>query len=136
VRPDQVVTNGKITLVTSASKVHIGYGYNSDFQLLRLESGSTNGTSIGKSRRTHRIGFMLHNTLGGKFGFSFDALDDMIYRTNADPLGNPPAMFSGIKSKEGPANYDFDNNICWRQDQPLPSTILAVMPQMETEDRL
>lgn len=136
VRPDQVVTNGKITLTSSASKVHIGYGYTSDFQLLRLESGSTNGTSIGKTRRTHRIGFMLLNTLGGKFGFSFDALDDMIFRTTSDPLGNPPEMFSGIKSKEGPADYDYDNNICWRQDQPLPSTILAVMPQMETEDRL
>jgi len=33
------------------------------------------------------------------------------------------------------ADYDFENQISFRSDQPLPSMILAIMPQMVTQDR-
>ena len=45
------------------------------------------------------------------------------------------ALKSGVLPLEFDADYDTENQLCWRQDQPLPGTILAVMPQMVTQDR-
>lgn len=135
VQPDKVVTSGAILLAEAAAVVQVGLGYQSDGQLLRLEAGAADGTAMGKTRRTHRVGFLLERSLGLKFGLNFDELDEITFRTSADKMTRAPALFSGIISESLPADYDFENQICWRQDQPLPSTILAVMPQMVTQDR-
>lgn len=135
VQPDKVVTNGKVTLAERAATVHLGYGYNSDGELLRLEAGAADGTALGKTRRMHRVGMLLHRSLGLKVGFSFTDLETVTFRTGADLLTRAPALFSGIISETVACDYDFENNFCWRQAQPLPSTILAIMPQMVTQDR-
>jgi len=138
VQASKTVTNGAITLDTAASVVHVGYNYNSDGEMLRLEAGAADGTALGKTRRTNRIAVMFYRSLGLKLGFDLDNagdLDTITFRTTATQLNNPPALFSGIKTFEVNGGYDFDNFIAWRQDQPLPSTILAVAPQMVTQDR-
>lgn len=135
VQPSVTVTNGAVTLSTAAGKVHLGFGYNSDAQMLRLEAGAADGTALGKTRRTHRVGFLVHRTLGMKIGFSFTELSELTFRTGSDLMGHPPELFTGIKSEEINSGYDFENQFCWRQDQPLPGIIQAVMPQMVTQDR-
>jgi hypothetical protein len=135
VQPSKTVSSGSITLSTPAGRVHVGLGYNSDGQLPRLEAGAADGTALGKTRRAHRVGFMFHRSLNLQFGMSFSALTRLIFRTTSDLQGHPPELFTGIMSETLEANYDFENQIAWRQDQPLPSTILAVLPQMVTQDR-
>ncbi len=135
VQPAQVVTAGKITLVEPAATIHIGYGYNSDGQLLRFEAGAADGTAMGKTRRTHRVGLLLHRSLGIKIGYGFDSLDTITFRKTSDLLSRAVPLFSGIISENTDSDYDTENNFCFRQDQPLPSTILAIMPQMVTQDR-
>jgi hypothetical protein len=135
VLPDQTVSKGKVTLTNPSATVQLGYGYASKAQLPRLDAGAADGTAIGKTRRIHRVGFMLHRSLGLKFGMSFDDLDTVTFRTSADPMTRAPALFSGIISEEIEADYDFENQVCWQQDQPLPSLILAVAPQLITQDR-
>ncbi len=135
VQPMQTVTAGKITLQEKAATIHMGFGYHSDGELLRVEAGAADGTALGKTRRTHRVGLLLHRSLGLKIGYSFDNLDTVTFRKTSDKLTRAPGLFSGIISENTDSDYDFDNNFCFRQDQPLPSTILAVMPQMVTQDR-
>lgn len=135
VQPSQTVSSGEITLATDATTVHIGYNYNSDGQMLRLNAGAADGTAIGKTQRTHRMGIMLHRSLGLKIGTSFDDLIRLVFRKTSDSMGRAPALFTGILSEELEADYDFENQFCFRQDQPLPSTVLALMPQMHTQDR-
>lgn len=132
---DKTVSSGGVTLDYPAAIVRIGLGYNSDAEMLRLESGSATGTALGKTRRIHRVGFLLHRSLNLKFGPSFDKLTTIQFTSGGDPMTQPPPLFSGIKSKEFTADYNFENYIAWRQDKPLPSTVLAVLPQMATEDR-
>jgi len=127
---------GAITLASPASLVHVGYNYNSDGKLLRPESGAQDGTAIGKTRRINRIAMMLHRTLGLKIGKDFDNLDTVVFRTSEDETNQPPELFTGIISENIDFDYDMDNQFCWRQDQPLPGTILAIAPQMTTQDRL
>lgn len=133
--PDDVVTNGKVELTNPSAVVHIGFGFNSDGQLLRIDAGSADGTALAKLRRTNETGFLLHRTLGFKIGMNFDELDELTFRTSSDPMTRAPALFTGILTEHLEANYDFENQICWRQSQPLPGMILAVMPQMITQDK-
>lgn len=132
--PDKTVSSGEFELENEASVVHAGFGYNSEGRMLRIEAGSQNGTAIGKTRRIHRVSFMLYRTLGFEFGFDFDDLSSIIFRQTDDPLGEATPLFSGIKNEEMAGDYDFDGLICWRQSQPFPGTIQAVAPQMKVED--
>jgi len=135
VQPNRTVAGGSITLQQEATTVHVGLGYNSDGQLLRFNAGSADGTSFGKTRRTHRVGFMLNRSLGLQIGTSFTDLTNITFRTAADKLSRAPGLFTGIISETLEADYDFENEICFRQSQPLPSRVLAIMPQMHTQDR-
>jgi hypothetical protein len=135
VLPDKVVSSGTVTLLVPASTVNLGYSYNSDGSMLRIEAGAADGVALGKLRRAHRVSFLFDRTLGFKFGRDFNNLNEMIFRTTGDDLGVAPPLFTGVKSEAIDMGYDYDNFICWRQSQPTAGTILAIMPQMETQDR-
>jgi hypothetical protein len=133
--PRQTVTGGKVTLDIAASVVTVGIPLKARGKMLRLEAGSANGTALGKTRRTHRVGLLLDRTGGLSLGPNFDDLSEIPFREADDAMDEAVPLFSGIKSETFAADYDFENNICWEQDNPLPGTVLAVMPQMATEDR-
>lgn len=135
VQPSKVVTGGAITLAVRATTVHIGLGYESDGKMLRLNAGAADGTAIGKTQRTHRMGIMLHRSLGLKIGYSFDDLTAITFRDASDRMGRAVELFTGILSETVEGDYDTENQFCFRQDQPLPSMLLALMPQMVTQDR-
>jgi hypothetical protein len=62
-------------------------------------------------------------------------LDEIQFRTGSDPMDQAPPLFSGDKLIEWPGGYDFDGYMIVKQEQPLPMTILAIMPQLTTQDR-
>lgn len=131
-----VVSNtGVLTLPNPTATAHIGYGYISDAQLLPAEAGSAIGTAMGKKRRTTRASIMVHRSLGLKFGMDSTALDTLPFRTDADANNRPPALFSGILQETIEADYDWLNQLLLRQDEPLPSRILAVALDLDTQDR-
>jgi len=134
--PDKTVSaTGTITLDRSASVVQVGYMYNSDGQTLRLEAGAADGTSQGKNQRIHRVIFRLHESLGLKVGRDFDNLQVVTFRTGSDLTAQAVPLFSGDKEVSWEGAYSSDNHICWRFYQPLPGTVLAIMPQLVTQDR-
>jgi hypothetical protein len=135
VQPSKTVASGSITLSTPATTVHIGFGYRSDGKMLRLNAGAADGTAIGKTQRTHRVGIMLHRSLGLKIGPKFTDLTQLTFRTTSDELSRAVPLFTGILSETFEGDYDFENQFCFRADQPLPSMVLALMPQMQTQDR-
>jgi hypothetical protein len=78
---------------------------------------------------------MLHRSLGLKIGTDFDELDTVIFRTTSDEMSRAPELYTGIISETLEADYSFENQFCFRQDQPLPCMVLAIMPQLMTQDR-
>lgn len=136
VQPAQAVATGAITLTIKAATVTIGLGYNSDMQQLRLEAGSQVGTALGKTRRIHRVGILVYRSLGLKIGMNFDTMDTVTFRTSANPGSRAVPLYSGILDQNIDADYDFDNQLCIRQSDPLPSLILGIFPQLVTNDRL
>ncbi len=133
--PAQTVTNGQITMTSAVSQAHLGFAYNSDGQRLRDEAGAADGTALGKTRRTNRLAFLFDRVGQFKIGPDFSTLTPLYFRTPAVPMGDPPPLFTGIHSEPFDGPYDFDGSICWRQDTPTSGTILAIAPQLTTQDR-
>ena len=132
---DKTVSSGAVTLDRPSSKVHVGLGFVSDFQTLRFDVGARDGTSQGKFNRFHRVIIRFLQTLGGSIGPSTDSLDTLVLREGGDPMDTAVSLFTGDIELEWDGAYDGDNHIFYRQEQPLPVTIQAVMPQMITQDR-
>lgn len=133
--PTKVVSGGAITLDRSATKAHIGLGYNSDVKTMRIEAGSQDGTAQGKTKRIHRVVARLFETLGLKAGPSEDNLRAISFRKTSDPTNDSPPLFTGDKEIVWDGDYEKEGQMFFRQDQPLPFTLLAIMPHMVTQDR-
>jgi len=135
VHPSKTVASGQITLDYAASKVHAGLSYDSDLETLSIESGAADGTAVGKTKRIHRVIVKLLNTLGLKTGASSSDLTEYTFRKTSDPLGSAPPLFSGDIELPWEGGYATQARVYLRQTDPLPGTIVAVMPQMLTMDR-
>lgn len=131
---DVTVANGKVTLARAGTVVTLGYFYNSDAQTMPIEGGSRDGSSQGKVKRIHRVGFWLIDTLGLKFGPSEDSLDELLERKWGAAYGSATPLFTGIARERFEGPYDKLGQIYWRADGPFPATVLSVLPQFETSD--
>jgi hypothetical protein len=132
--PDLVVTDGLITLNAAASVVHVGLAYESSFWTERIEAGSQDGTAQGKVKRIHKVVMRFWQTLGGKVGATEDTLTTIVFRTAADPLGSAPPLFDGDVEIRYEGTYETEGRIFVRQSQPLPMTLVGIMPQLMTTD--
>lgn len=134
--PQKVVGEfGSITLDRLASNVRVGYAYESDGATLRFDAGAADGTAQGKIQRIHDVVFRLFDTLGLKVGPSFDSLRQLTFRTAADPMSQAVPLFTGDRGPEDwESGYSQEEIVCWRVSQPLPATVLAVMPRLQTQD--
>lgn len=133
VQPPRVVTGGAVALSQAASTVHVGLPFTSRLQTLRLEAGAQDGTAQGKTARIHEVSVRFWRTLGGKIGFD-DDVDVISYRSSADPMNAPPALFTGDKRIKFNRGYTKSPRITVIQDQPLPMTVLCVLPRLVTFD--
>ena len=133
--PDCVVTSGAITLQRAASVAQIGLACPATVQTTRIEAGAADGTAQGKTKRINKCVLRFHNTLGAFAGPDDSNLDEINFRTGSDLMDQAPPLFSGDKLMEWPGSYDFDGYVMVRQEQPLPMTLVAVMPQLHTFDR-
>jgi hypothetical protein len=132
--PDKTVVSGSITLDRSATDVKIGLAYKSILQTMRLDAGSQNGTSQGKTKRIYEITIRLYESIGVEVGESLDNMERIPFRTSSDPMDEGIPVFTGDKAVEFRGNYDTDGFIFVRQTQPLPLTILSLYPDLQTND--
>ena len=132
--PDKVVSSGAITLDRAVTKAKVGLSYSSILQTMRLDAGSQNGTSQGKTKRIYEITIRLYESVGVEVGESLTNMERIPFRTSADPMDQGIPPFTGDKAVEFRGNYDTDGFIFVRQTQPLPLTILSLYPELQTND--
>ena len=135
VHPDATVSNGAIDLTFDSTSAAVGYGYTSNMQTLRLEAGSVDGTSQGKPKRIHAVTIRLHETVGIEIGNDEQELDRIYFRDSSMPMDQAVPLFTGDKDIEFPGGYCEDDRIYARQTQPLPMTVLALYPRLNTFDK-
>lgn len=128
----QTVANGSISLQYQASVVHIGLAYFGMIKSMSIEGGGINGPSQGKSKNINRLDIHFLNTLGARYGSSLYTLQDTEFRSSIDYTGRPSPPCSEIKNLYFEDTSTPEKHIYIVQDKPLPCTILAVIPFMDT----
>ena len=132
--PRRTVVGGQIVLQAPASKVHAGLPCPCNLWTMRLEAGASDGTAQGKTKRMHKITFRLLDTGGIKVGPSAAVLDELQFRTPADPMDAPVPLFTGDKLVAWPSSYETEARVFVAGDKPLPLTLVAIYPQVVTQD--
>jgi|MDSZ01.1.fsa_nt_gb hypothetical protein len=132
--PDATVTAGGVTVSPATTKAAVGLNYTSRLKTLRLEAGSSDGTSQGKIKRIHEITLRLHKTLGVEVGSDVTDVDRIPFRDSSMAMGSAVSLFTGDKEIEFRGGFEEDDQIVIQQTQPLPLTVLAIYPRMNTFD--
>lgn len=135
VQTDKTVSGGQITLDRAASVVQVGLGYVSRLVPMRIETGSQTGTGQGKIKRVTKVTVRFVDTLRGKCGLFNETLDDISVRHPSTPMGEAEPIQALIDvGVLMPGGWNTAAEIEIRQDQPLPMTVAALMPEITVSD--
>lgn len=131
--PDRVVdATGHVTLQVAGSKVQLGLQCTARIVPLRINAGGNDGTAQGKMKRITGLVARFIDTLGGKIGLFGGTMDDVSLRDPDTPMNTPPTIASGDHVLDFPSDWQSDQYIEIRQEQPLPMTVSALMPVVQT----
>ena len=139
VGPNATVTNGTINIGETeggTQKVQLGLPYTSVLETMRLDYGGEEGTSQAKNKRIREVTLRLYETgVGLKVGSQEGEIQELYFRDTNDAMNEPVAIFSGDKTIEFAGGFDSDARIYVEQSNPVPTTILAIYPLMQTWDK-
>ena len=128
VQTAKTVSGGSITLDAEASVVQVGLPYTSELEPMPLQGGAMEGTSEGKKKRIHGVTIYFHQSFGGEIGPDASNLEPLVFSSTS--------LFTGPKDDFNfPGDWGLEATILIRQSEPLPMTVLALMPRFRTEDR-
>lgn len=130
--PDVVVSaDGTVNLETEGRFITVGLYAPARYQSLYLdpEVGGTNSAQ-GYTQNIVKAYVRFYNTMGGKIGPTFDKMEEIQYRTPQDAMDEAIPLFTGEKQLNFPANWNHYTQVCVEQDEPLPITILAIIPEV------
>ena len=131
VQPRQTVTNGKITLRRAYSKIHVGLPIHSEMQTLPLEFNAEDGTFMSRKKRVSALMVMFKDSRGGLYGIGNGPKNEFKWRST-EKWDAPIDLFTGKKKMPLPLTTWSDTvMVTITQDDPLPLTILSLVPQIE-----
>lgn len=138
IHPDEVVTSGAITLDYEASVVQIGLGYTHRFKPLKLNYGAQAGTAVAKIKRVQRVAMILLDTATFKLGTTDQDADlkDVEFRTTGDDMDTAVPLFTGEKIEEFSGTWETDPRIVFEGDAPSAFCLVAVAPDMDTNEAI
>ncbi len=134
VHPDRAVSSGQVVLDYPASKVQVGLSYAHRFQSLKMIAGAAAGTALGKVKRIHGVTLLLLDAATTRIGPSFDRLKDIAFRTVGDAMDTAVPLFGGEYHLEFDGDYGRDVRICIEGDAPAPFTLIALAPELKTNE--
>jgi hypothetical protein len=127
----QVVMNGQIILPTAVTKATVGLAYTAQLQTLYLDTGEP--TVQGKRKNIAAMTARVDQTRGLKMGPTFGDLTEFKER-DPNTLGQPIDLFSGDDRMIIGGGWTTEGQMCLQQDNPLPVTVLGVIPEITLGD--
>jgi hypothetical protein len=135
--PQLTVSNGAIELLNNVTASTIQVGLPNTWCLVtqRIEAGAKDGTAQGKTKRITRFVVRLLETLGLHYGESKTSFDEYDFNLNKE-YDEDIVLFTGdTESLPFPDGYNQDGKIYMGHDGAHPACVLAIMPQVTTQDR-
>lgn len=134
--PPTLVVNGSITLATPASKVILGLAYTPQLQTLILDLGEP--SVVGKLKKIIGVTVRCAETLGIWFGRTLSTLvpmKDFSGTISSQGVTLTNALVTEDARQPIDPLWDQDGQYYITQPNPLPATILGVVPEIKNEDR-
>ncbi len=131
VQPQQVVGGGKITVQHPASTIIVGLPYTADLATLAIDAGEP--TVQGKRKKVSAVTLRLENSRGLKVGPDSATLVEVKERGD-QPYGQAIPLTTGDQRVLLPPSWNTQGSVWIRQDNPLPATILGVIPEVRVGD--
>ena len=130
VSPQQVVAvGGTITLHQAASVVHVGLPYTSTLETLNVDLTAQGDTLQGKRKVINQVTLRLEDTRELWIGPDTDHLVQVPFRTD-EGYEEATRLYTGDKRVTIRSSWGTNGRVVIRQSDPLPITILAIIPEV------
>lgn len=130
------VSGGSVTLPVAASKVHIGLGYDALLETLNLDLGAVQGlgTVQGRNKSVANVVLRVENTRGiwvGPYDDTREGGKLIEYKQRAgEAWGDAIKLLTGDMEITPYWDWNKAGSVVIKQFDPLPMTILAIMPDI------
>jgi hypothetical protein len=136
--PDVTVTaGGQATLNRAASNVVLGFAIPTRLETLDIEAGAADGTAQTRRRRIGELGIRLFESVGGRYGYNRpegERLERLEFRAGSDLMDVAVPAFTGEIVVPFPPLWDRECRIVIECDQPLPMTLLGLVPRVTANE--
>ena len=130
----QIVQGGSITLPFAASKITVGLSFTAQLQTLCMEPEGMAMQVQDYRKKISAVAVRVADTRGLKVGPDFTRLTEIKMRGPTVPMGAAIPLFTGDQRLVIDNEYLVDDDVCIQQDQPLPCTVLGVIPEVAIGD--
>lgn len=127
------ITNGTLTLPYAATKVVGGLGFQAQLQTMYLDVPGE-ATIQGKRKKISALSVRCMESRGLKAGRTFERLVSIKELNRSVAMGNPIPLVTGDERVIMDQLWDTPGQICLQQNDPLPVTVLGVIPEIEVGD--
>lgn len=128
VHPQRVVTGGAITLQEYTGIAHVGLPYFSDMETLDLELKNANETVLDKKIAVTSLTVVVEESRGIMAGKDKNSLYP--HKTGRDTYEAPIELLTGQAQIPISNNWSSKGRVFIRQSDPLPLSVLAVIPEV------
>ena len=128
VHPQRVVTGGSVALQEAAGIAHVGLQYISDMETLDLELKNANETVLDKKIAVTSLTVMVEESRGVFAGKDKNHLYP--HKTGRDDYESPIELLTGQAEISISNDWQGKGRVFIRQADPLPLTVLAVIPEV------
>lgn len=130
---EETVTNGAIEIDSPGTVVHVGLQYTGRIQTMPLDIGALVGTAQAKITTVNRLGLLIRNTMGVKYGTRLYDLEQTVLREDGFiVIATNQLLETEVKFLNLPDGYDRRKYVHIVQDAPFPCTIQGIIPYVDT----
>lgn len=128
VQSQQVVSGGAVTFANQWGVIHVGLPIEADIETLDMDSPDSRDPLVGRRKNITEVGVYVKETRGLWAGSDADHLT--IYKQRAtETMNDPIALKTGLAPIIIQSTWTDHGRVFIRQPEPLPMTILAVVPR-------
>ena len=129
---DLTVENGSVTLQTPASIVTVGLPFESVLETLTFDANTGDGSNLNRKKRVVAVSVKYNASRGSKVSVNGHREVDMLKRQQ-EAYNTPISLKSGFYREILPSTHNEATNVKIRQTDPLPITIVSIIPEIEYE---
>jgi hypothetical protein len=128
------VHQGSITLPVPATKVVAGYGFQAQLQTMYLDLGQETNTVQGKRKKINALTVRVKDSRGIKAGRTFNTVTPIKELNRLTVMGQPIQLVTADERIVMDPLWDVPGQVCLQVDDPVPSTVLGVIPEITVGD--